>query len=221
LRAERYVRSKSESLLFSVSFKLIAFQDDVQQYGVQAVDCSLPVPTPNPSISNNASIDIDVRFKPVMFWFYRSPADARVVFCAPTIAGFNVKASASLNNGELVSVQELNNYTTDNDVFGGTNQGKAFNAVVFNQTSNRFIAARGSATNTGIPGTIFRAANQNKTQDAFTNPNGFLDLTSKVYVSIAIYFCFQISQLTSTLTLETTPRLDSKIHLLLRQQSYR
>ncbi|THU95687.1 hypothetical protein K435DRAFT_778878 [Dendrothele bispora CBS 962.96] len=154
--------------------------DDVQQYGVQAVgDC------PGPSISNNASSDGNVRFSPVMFWYYsRDPSpQARVVFCAPTIAGFNVRASSSLKNNDLTKVEEINNYTTSNNVFGSDgNDGKAFNAVVFNSTGNRFIAARGSATNTGIPGTVFRLASQNGTlADTFNSANSFLDLTNRVY----------------------------------------
>jgi hypothetical protein len=132
-----------------------------------------------------------------MFWFYRNNGnqpEARVVFCAPSIKAFTVKASATLSNRNLTSVTEINNYTAFNDVFDGDNAGKAFNAVIFNTTTNRFIAARGIATNTGVPGTIFKAAQlgQGDTglQQTFDNPNGFLDLTNTVYVRYLLLYSF-------------------------------
>ncbi|KAF5345681.1 hypothetical protein D9758_013050 [Tetrapyrgos nigripes] len=186
--------------------------DAVQQYGVQAVGNCSTDGTPTPAIGNNVSLGGDIRFAPVMFWFYRNNTEsnqpeARVVFCSPTIKGFNVKASARLDNRNLTKVDEINNYTANNDVFGGDNAGRAFNAV---------HSCEGSATNTGIPGTIFKAAQlgQGDTglQQTFDSPNGFLDLTNAVYTrhlsfsAKAIYFTNNNVTVDAIMT-ELTPRL--------------
>jgi len=57
--------------------------------------------------------------------------------------------------------------------------------VVFNQSSNVFIAARAIAINSGLPGTVFRFASQQPggLQSVFSDPYGWLNATSKIYVS--------------------------------------
>lgn len=62
-------------------------------------------------------------------------------------------------------------------------------SVVFDNSTNPFIQARATATNNGIPGAIFRAASElpNGPQGTFDLPNGFLDLTSQVYVRLSSF----------------------------------
>ena len=58
-------------------------------------------------------------------------------------------------------------------------------SVVFNQSSDVFIAARAVAINSGLPGTIFRFASKKPggVQSVFQDPYGWLNATSKIYVS--------------------------------------
>lgn len=57
-------------------------------------------------------------------------------------------------------------------------------SVIFPPSNNPFIQARATATNSGVPGAIFRFASQlpNGPQSTFDLPNGFLDITRTVYV---------------------------------------
>lgn len=52
-------------------------------------------------------------------------------------------------------------------------------------SSDKFVQARATAINSGIPGAIFRFATQqpNGPQATFDDPNGFLDITNHVYVN--------------------------------------
>jgi len=170
-----------------------------QQYGVTNAQC--------PGNSE------DIRFQPVMFWYFHLRADnnateAKTVFCAPKIKAFNIMATANLNNGSLASVQPLNNYTTANNVTGVPLSGQAYNSVIFPPSNNPFIQARATATNSGVPGAIFRFASQlpNGPQSTFDLPNGFLDITRTVYtqhLSItakSIYFVNTNTTLTSQMS---------------------
>lgn len=61
--------------------------------------------------------------------------------------------------------------------------------MVFDTTSeDRFVQARATATNSGVPGAIFRFATQQKNgpQGTFDDPNGFLNITNHVYVSSVV-----------------------------------
>lgn len=73
-----------------------------------------------------------------MFWYFHlkdgGTPEARSVFCAPTIAAYNIMATVNLNNGSLVNVTRLNNYTTANNVTGSPLSGQAFNAYVLCHT---------------------------------------------------------------------------------------
>ncbi|PBK98604.1 hypothetical protein ARMGADRAFT_920894 [Armillaria gallica] len=145
------------------------------QYGVVNLECG-------------SGADLGVEFQPVMFWYFHQRSDneeyeARTVFCAPSIQTFNVTAQAYLQDRTIAECNPTDNYTQSNNVTGAPLFGRPFNAVVFNSSSNPFIQARANATNIAIPGTVFRFASQleNGPQSTFDLPNGFLDITSKVY----------------------------------------
>lgn len=57
-------------------------------------------------------------------------------------------------------------------------------SVVFPNNTNPFIQARATATNSGVPGAIFRFASQSPggPQSIFDLPNGLADITRTVYV---------------------------------------
>jgi hypothetical protein len=59
-------------------------------------------------------------------------------------------------------------------------------SVVFQNNTDPFIQARALAVNSGVPGAIFRFASEQPDgpQSTFDLPNGFLDLTSRIYVSV-------------------------------------
>ncbi|KAF5375917.1 hypothetical protein D9615_008257 [Tricholomella constricta] len=145
------------------------------QYGVKDVLCP-----------GDAAIP-DIYLRPVMFWFFHHKADgnaeAKTVFCTPSIKAFNVTVSANLTNQALSEVLKLNDYVPANNVTGDPLNGAAFNGVIFRQNANPFIAARALATSSGVSGAIFRFASQLKDgpQSTFDLPNGFLDITSTVY----------------------------------------
>lgn len=116
-----------------------------------------------------------------------------------------------LSDGNLYNVQKLSEYVPQNNVTGDPLSGQAFNgsavitifaklvysisvyiidySVVFPNNPNTFIQARATATSSGVSGAIFRFASQLKggPQSTFDLPNGFLDITSTVYVSRFIY----------------------------------
>ncbi|KAG7442199.1 uncharacterized protein BT62DRAFT_922821 [Guyanagaster necrorhizus] len=145
------------------------------QYGVVNLGCG-------------SEADLGVEFQPVMFWYFHQRSDneefeARTVFCAPSIQTFNVIAQAYLQDRTIAECELTNNYTQSNNVTGAPLFGHPFNAVVFNSSTNPFIQARANATNTAIPGTVFRFASQlqNGPQSTFDLPNGFLDITTQVY----------------------------------------
>jgi hypothetical protein len=92
-----------------------------QQYGV------VNVPNCGPAS--------DVTFQPVLFWFFHVAGDgtpeARSVFCTPTLATFDILATANLNNGSLANVTVYDSYTTPNNVTGPPLSGQAFNGYAF------------------------------------------------------------------------------------------
>ncbi|KAF8063359.1 hypothetical protein FPV67DRAFT_238820 [Lyophyllum atratum] len=171
-----------------------------EQYGVRDVPCP----------GNAATADISLR--PIMFWYFHNKSDgtpeAKTIFCSPSIKTFNVTASANLINGALYDVDKLSDYVPDNNVTGNPLNGQAFNGVVFQPSPNPFIQARALATSSGVSGAIFRFASQLKDgpQSTFDLPNGFLDITSKVYtqhLSLAaksIYFVNANSTLPAEMT---------------------
>jgi hypothetical protein len=61
-----------------------------------------------------------------------------------------------------------------------------------NPNPDPFIQSRATATNSGVPGAIFRFASQlpNGPQSVFDAPNGFLDITKQVYVC-HYHTCYQ------------------------------
>jgi hypothetical protein len=146
-----------------------------------------------------------------LFWYLHQNAsgkpEAKAVICAPAIEVFNVHATASITNGSLITVIPVSSYTPSNNVTGPPQNGQALNACAYlprfahtacvlkysslsvvadpSQLGNRFVAARANATNSGVPGAIFRFAIQldGTGQSTFSDPNGFLNLTQTVYVS--------------------------------------
>ena len=57
--------------------------------------------------------------------------------------------------------------------------------MVFNQSSDVLISARAIVINSVLPSTVFRYASQQPggVQSVFTDPYGWLNATSKIYVS--------------------------------------
>ncbi|KAJ7736765.1 hypothetical protein DFH07DRAFT_842753 [Mycena maculata] len=168
-----------------------------QQYGVQAAPCP-------------ADSTVNVTLLPVVFWFYQKnestqTTEAATVFCNPSMELFYIHADADLSSGELTGVDIVNNYTKPNNVSGPPLNGVPYNAVVFDNNTNPFIQARATATNIGVPGAIFRAATQSigGVQGQFDLPNGFLDLTSTLYLlhlavtAKSVYFVAENSTLSS------------------------
>lgn len=123
--------------------------------------------------------------------FFHTKADntqqSKAIFCTPRISASQVKAVASLNDGTLLSVSGEGDLPPSGiDIFAGPQAGKAFNGVIFNNSiTDPFIRARATATTSIMPAAIFRAAQQspNDLQSTFDSANGFLDLTSLLYVS--------------------------------------
>ncbi|KAJ3572065.1 hypothetical protein NP233_g3339 [Leucocoprinus birnbaumii] len=171
-----------------------------QQYGVVDVICpGNPEPDPN--------------FRPVMFWFFAGGI-AKTVFCAPQLLPFTVTATAHLLDGNIDSCFQSGTFDQSNNVTGPPLNGKAFNGLIFNFSSDPFIQARATAISSGVSGTIFRTAlNRPEGISAiFDLPNGMLDITSKIYTqhlavsARAIYFKPENSTLTGQRT-ALLPRL--------------
>jgi len=72
-------------------------------------------------------------------YFHRNERDqkpeAKTIFCAPVLSAFNVKATASLNNGSLTHLEKHGEFTGENNVTRGDFAGKAFNGWVYNDFS--------------------------------------------------------------------------------------
>lgn len=68
---------------------------------------------------------------------------------------------------------------------------KLYPRLIFDNITNPFISARAIATRSIVPGAIFNNALQlpNGPQSTFDLANGFLDLTSRLYVSISLFTC--------------------------------
>jgi hypothetical protein len=176
-----------------------------QQYGVAPVpDCG--------------SAPANVTLQPVLFWFFRineqNKSELRTVFCTPTIAPFTVNANVSMSNMTLVGVQIVSDYTEANNVTGDPLNSRAFNGVVFDNSTNPFIQARATATKAGVPGAIFRFAAQKPggLSPVFDDLNGFLNITRLVYtqhlsiVAKSIYFV-PTSELIQANVTSLAPRL--------------
>ncbi|KAF9478762.1 hypothetical protein BDN70DRAFT_879571 [Pholiota conissans] len=177
----------------------------LNQYGVVDVPCP----------GNAASLNVTQR--PVMFWFYNfaqsTTQQVKTVFCTPLISTSSVKAVASLNNGSLTGVTGLGPLVNQvNNVTGAPLNGNGFNGVIFEQSDDPFIQARANATNSIVPGAIFKAAVRNGLQETFGLANGFLDLTSLLYtrhlsvMAKAAYFVDKNSTLTASVD-SLVPRL--------------
>ncbi|KAF9446653.1 hypothetical protein P691DRAFT_708152 [Macrolepiota fuliginosa MF-IS2] len=159
----------------------------------------------------------DVEFRPVMFWFLHfkdgGTLEAKTVFCAPTILPFYVTATAHLEDGTLDSCNLSTDYDQPNNITGPPNNGRAFNGVIFNHSTDPFVQARANNTASSVPGTIFRAAFQpSGLQATFDLPNGMLDLTSQIYTqhlsvsAKSIYFVKNNSTINAAMT-DLVPRL--------------
>ena len=68
--------------------------------------------------------------------------------------------------------------------------------LIFDNITNPFIGTRAAAIGSLVPGAIFHSAEQLLgLQSAFDLPNGFLDLTTLLYVSIS-HFIITVTRLT-------------------------
>ncbi|KAL4065571.1 hypothetical protein V8B97DRAFT_1150902 [Scleroderma yunnanense] len=139
--------------------------------------------------SNCAPQGQNIEFQPVVFWYYfqdtsaSSAPEVAAVFCAPQVSVFATMTSMDLSNGTLGNCTIVGDYVEANNVTGSPLNGQTFNGVVFNQSSNVFIAARALAINSGVPGTIYRFASLQPggMQSVFNDPYGWLNATSKIY----------------------------------------
>jgi len=180
-----------------------------QQYGVDDVPCPGDASTLDPTL------------RPVMFWYFRlqNPADAssrevKTVFCTPRIQSFEVQTVSKLNDGSLVTVAKVGPLKGENTVFNGTQAGRAYNGLIFNNNTNPFIQAKAITTRSLIPAAVLRSASQSSggLQGTFDLANGFLDHTSKLYtrhLSISaksIYFLNQNTTLSGDIV-SLVPRL--------------
>jgi hypothetical protein len=93
-----------------------------QQYGAVAVSgCA----------TNGSAAETIPELQPVMLWFFKNdvagaPSGA-AVFCKPTLGVWSVQAEYALSNMSFSGMEILEGYPSDNNVTGGTNQGRAFN----------------------------------------------------------------------------------------------
>jgi len=142
-----------------------------QQFGVRNV----------PNCGSNST---DPTFQPVMFWFWRrEPNAGAAVFCEPTIQLYDVIAFASLDNGTITSVTQVDNYPEANNVSGLPLNTIPYNGLIFNSSTNINVQARALSIRSGIPNAIFRLAQQSPggLDFAFQNPEAFANYTSQVY----------------------------------------
>jgi hypothetical protein len=109
--------------LCSSSFPFPA-NSSTQQYGSQAISgCTV----------NTTAAETISSFQPVLLWFFNADSEngtGAAVFCAPTLSVSNVRAQFTVSDRALTSVNITGGYTVDNNVTGGTNQGRAFNGYV-------------------------------------------------------------------------------------------
>ncbi|KAJ3544237.1 hypothetical protein NMY22_g2844 [Coprinellus aureogranulatus] len=145
-----------------------------QQYGVEATPC--------PGV--DGVTETDVRFQPVMFWFYHGEDganEARAIFCRPKLVANYVNVLSDVATGNVLSIEATPDNVPANDVVGG----QAYNGVVFPINPNPFIQFRANATNSIVPAAIFRSMNQSDggLRSAFSTdrPNAILDWTQKIY----------------------------------------
>jgi len=145
--------------------------DSDQQYGVLNV----------PNCGSNST---DPTFQPVVFWFWQQePNNGAAVFCEPSIELYNLTAYASLNNGTLTNVVPNDDYPAANNVSGPPLNGIPYNGLIFNRSSDINVQARATSIKSGVPGAIFRLAQQSPggLDYAFQNPLAFANYTEKVY----------------------------------------
>ncbi|KAI9459252.1 hypothetical protein BJY52DRAFT_1267275 [Lactarius psammicola] len=145
--------------------------DADQRFGVSNVpDCGVKTTDPT--------------FQPVFFWFWEQEPDrSAAVFCQPRIQLFDVTAFASLNNGSLTDVKKIANYTAANNVSSTPLNGIPYNGLIFNNSANINVQSRANAIRSGIPGAIFRQAQQapGGIDSVFQDPKTFVDYTTLIY----------------------------------------
>ncbi|KIO00664.1 hypothetical protein M404DRAFT_756865 [Pisolithus tinctorius Marx 270] len=131
----------------------------------------------------------EISFQPVVFWYYLQDTSATndpqvsAIFCQPSMRVFTMSTSMNLGNGALGDCTILQDFTESNNVTGDPLNGQIFNGVMFDESSNIYVAARAIAINSGLPGTVYRYASQqpNGIQSVFDDPYGWLNATSKIY----------------------------------------
>jgi hypothetical protein len=106
----------------SLTFPL---DSSTQQYGaVNVTGCA----------TNGSTAETVPELQPVMLWFFNANVNEQhtgaVVFCKPTIKVSNVQANITIANMTLSDIKVLGGYTADNNVTGGTNQGRAYNGCL-------------------------------------------------------------------------------------------
>ncbi|KAG9312527.1 hypothetical protein JVU11DRAFT_6922 [Chiua virens] len=135
--------------------------------------------------SSCASSGSAIVFQPVVFWFYLNTSSPQVasVYCNPTMKVFTVGTSMDLSNSALGPCTIIEPAQGTNNVTGSPQNGRPYNGVVFNQSTNAYVSSRASAVNFGIPDAIFRYAAQQPggPSSVFQNQYGFLNATTAIY----------------------------------------
>ena len=137
--------------------------------------------------------------RPVVFWFFTRDTtrpQGAATFCAPTISLLDVAAAVDMNNGSLISVQEIQplNASTSPAPFASLSQnvtgpplnGRAFNGISFNLSNpDEFTIGKSNATTLQLSASILQviAKAPGGVIAAFQN-NNFTDTTAMVYVSV-------------------------------------
>jgi len=168
------------------------------------------------NVSSCGASGLDVKFQPVVFWFYLNSSTPQVasVYCSPTMNVFTVETSMNLTTASLGPCTIIEPAQGTNNVTGSPQNGRPYNGVVFESIQDPYISSRALAVNFGLPDAIHRYASRQPggPLSVFQDPYGFLNATDNIYTQyLAIaaqinYFLKDNSTIPAQLTTEI-PRL--------------
>ncbi|KAG6376800.1 hypothetical protein JVT61DRAFT_1825 [Boletus reticuloceps] len=168
------------------------------------------------NISSCSASGLDVKFQPVVFWFYLNSSNPQVasVYCNPTMNVFTVETSMNLTTASLGDCTIIDTVQGTNNVTGSPQYGRPYNGVVFESIQDPYVSSRALAVNLVLPDAIYRYASRQPGGpfSVFQDQYGFLNATENIYtryLSIAAqinYFLAGNSTTPAQLTTEM-PRL--------------
>ncbi|KAF8433924.1 hypothetical protein L210DRAFT_3454427 [Boletus edulis BED1] len=176
------------------------------------------------NVSSCGASGLDVKFQPVVFWFYLNSSSPQVasVYCSPTMNVFTVETSMNLTTASLGDCTIIDPVQGTNNVTGSPQYGRPYNGqvptmlsfVVFGSIQDPYVSSRALAVNFGLPDAIHRYASRQPggLLSVFQDQYGFLNATENIYakyLSIAAqinYFITGNSTTPAQLTTEI-PRL--------------